>query len=73
MSFKLPVLTASNLIRILEKKGFVRVRQSGSHAIFRHSDGRRTTVPVHGKRDIGRGLLRQIMKDAKISKEDVIE
>ena len=58
MSERLPTLPARKLIRILERHGFVLVRQSGSHAIFRHTDGRGTTVPIHGQRDIGRGLLR---------------
>jgi predicted RNA binding protein YcfA (HicA-like mRNA interferase family) len=38
--------------------------------VFLHSDGRRTTVPVHGKRDLGRGLLRQIMRDADLTEDD---
>ncbi|MEW6249819.1 MAG: type II toxin-antitoxin system HicA family toxin [Planctomycetota bacterium] len=58
------------MIRALEQHGFTRVRQSGSHAIFRHPDGRRTTVPIHGKRDIGGGLLRQIMRDAGLTEAD---
>lgn len=32
-----------------------------------------TTVPIHGKRDLGRGLLRQIMRDANLTKADLIE
>lgn len=73
MSQRLPALAARQIIRIIEQKGFVQVRQSGSHAIFRHIDGRRVTVPVHGKRDLGRGLLRQIMRDADITIEDIAE
>ena len=72
MSPRLPTLSSRQLIRILEKHGFARVRQSGSHAIFRHNDGRRTTVPIHSQRDLGRGLLRQIMRDANLSVEDLI-
>jgi len=73
MSSRLPSLTAREVIKLLDGKGFVKVRQSGSHAIFRHPDGRRTTVPIHKKRDLGRGLLRQIMKDAEISIEEVLK
>lgn len=64
-------LTASEMLAILRRKGFVLVRQSGSHAIMRHPDGRRTTVPVHGKRDLGRGLLAQIMRDAELTAADL--
>jgi predicted RNA binding protein YcfA (HicA-like mRNA interferase family) len=55
---------------VLERRGFVAVWQSGSHAIFRHPDGRGTTIPIHGKRDLGRGLLRQIMRDADLTPDD---
>jgi predicted RNA binding protein YcfA (HicA-like mRNA interferase family) len=68
---KLPVLNAKQVIRILKKKGFVLVRQSGSHVIFRHADGRRTTVPIHGTKDLGPGLISQILKDCSISEEDI--
>ncbi len=37
-----------------------------------HPDGRRTTVPIHGKRDLGKGILHQIMKDAGLSNEDLV-
>ena len=72
MMARLPSLTARQVIAALERLGFVRVRQSGSHAVFRHPDGSRTTVPIHGKRDIGRGLLRRIMRDADMSPEDMV-
>lgn len=70
MSERLPALSAREVIRVLERHGFMLVRQSGSHAIYYHSDGRRTTVPIHGKRTLGRGLLRQIMRDANLTAED---
>lgn len=59
-------MTAREVLRLLEKRGFRRVRQSGSHVILQHPDGRRVTVPVHPGRDLGRGMLRQIFKDAAI-------
>jgi predicted RNA binding protein YcfA (HicA-like mRNA interferase family) len=64
-------MTAWEVIAILRRFGFVQVRQSGSHAILRHPDGRRTTVPIHGKRDLGRGLMRQIMRDTDLSPDDL--
>jgi len=73
MSSRLPALHARQLIRILKRHGFEPVRQSGSHVILRHADGRRTTVPDHGSRDLGRGLLRQIMRDAELSVDDLIK
>jgi predicted RNA binding protein YcfA (HicA-like mRNA interferase family) len=40
---------------------------------FIHDDGRRVTVPVHSGQDIGRGLLRKILRDAELSPEDLLE
>ncbi|MDA2936723.1 type II toxin-antitoxin system HicA family toxin [Acidobacteria bacterium AH-259-A15] len=73
MNSRIPALTAREIIAILNKHGFVLDRQSGSHALMIHPDGRRTTVPIHGKRDLGRGLLRQIMRDAELTIDDLIK
>jgi predicted RNA binding protein YcfA (HicA-like mRNA interferase family) len=69
---KLPLLSPAELIRILHKLGFSEVRQRGSHRFFRHPDGRATVVPVHPGRDIGRGLLRKIMNEIEIDREELI-
>ena len=71
---KLPILTAKELIGILKKIGFEIIRQKGSHVFIAHEDGRTTVVPVHPGEDIGRGLLRKIIKeDVKISIQDFQE
>lgn len=59
-------MTGREVLRLLEKHGFSHTRQSGSHLILQHPDGRRVTVPIHPGRDLGRGLLRQIFRDAGI-------
>ena len=58
---------------MLEKLGFSRIRQSGSHAVFRHTDGRWTTVPIHPGRDVARGTLRKILRDAGVTVEEFEE
>lgn len=69
----LPVLTARELIRILEKIGFKNTRKSkGSHFRYIHPDGRKTTVPVHKGRTISRGLVRKIIRDIELSPEEFI-
>ena len=60
---KLPVLTGEELIKILERMGFEKVRQKGSHVRLKHPDGRVTTVPIHKGRDIPKGLLRKIIRE----------
>ncbi len=42
---KLPLLSAKEVIRILEKLGFKEIRQKGSHKYFKHADGRGTVIP----------------------------
>ena len=69
---QLPVLRSREVIVILERMGFEEVRQRGSHKQFRHPDGRRTTVPVHGGRDIAPLLLRQIIKDSHVTPEEFL-
>ena len=64
---KLTPANANEVIRILEKLGFNSIRQSGNHAIYHHPDGRWTTVPIHGGKDLSKGILRKILKDAGIS------
>ena len=49
MGNKQIVLSGKNLVKFLEKLGFVVVRINGSHSRMKHEDGRITTVPVHKK------------------------
>jgi len=60
---KLPVLSGKDLLRLLERSGFVVVRVNGSHHRMKHADGRVTTVPVHGNKDLPKGLLRKIIRE----------
>jgi predicted RNA binding protein YcfA (HicA-like mRNA interferase family) len=67
-----PVLKPAEVCRILERLGFVAVRQRGSHIQYRHADGRGTTVPLHKGRDIAPSLLRQIVKDIRATMDDFL-
>jgi predicted RNA binding protein YcfA (HicA-like mRNA interferase family) len=49
--------------------GFRKVRQKGSHAFYKHGDGRATTIPFHG-RDLSRPLIREILREIKLSPEE---
>jgi predicted RNA binding protein YcfA (HicA-like mRNA interferase family) len=69
---RLPVLKPREVIRALERLGFVEVRQRGAHRQFRHPDGRGTTVPFHSGRDIAPPLLRQIIKDIRVAVEEFL-
>jgi len=68
-----PVLKAKEVVRILERMGFVEVRGRGSHKQFNHPDGRFTTVPMHQGRDISPFLLRKIAGDVKSSVGELLK
>ena len=71
---KLPVITGKELIKFLESLGFEIIRTKGSHVRL-GADGRRvTTVPVHGNKEIPKGLLRKIIReDLEISLDEFSE
>jgi len=64
-------LTSREVVRLVETHGFVFDRQKGSHAVYRHADGRRVTIPMHASRTMGIGLLRQILRDAEIAPDEL--
>lgn len=68
-----PVLKPREVVTILERLGFAEARQRGSHRQYRHPDGRATTVPFHGTRDISPILLRQIARDIGLTVELLLE
>jgi predicted RNA binding protein YcfA (HicA-like mRNA interferase family) len=73
MSSKLPLVKVKVFERLLFYLGFEIKRQKGSHVFYRHPDGRYTTLPHHGNQEIGRSLLRQILREIEISPEQLIE
>jgi|BarGraNGADG00312_2_1021985.scaffolds.fasta_scaffold33676_3 predicted RNA binding protein YcfA (HicA-like mRNA interferase family) len=59
---KLPLMSGTELVRLLDKADFVVVRQKGSHLRMRRErDGKVVTVPMHPSRDIDRSLLHKII------------
>ncbi|MEI6576999.1 MAG: type II toxin-antitoxin system HicA family toxin [Bacteroidota bacterium] len=61
-------LTPKELIKILESKGFVLKKIHGSHYYFIHPETRKiTSVPMHNK-ELPKGTLHAILKQAGIDK-----
>ena len=58
-----------DVLRRLQRAGFEVRRQSGSHVVLRHADGRQTYVPMH-TRDVPKGTFRAILKQAELSEEE---
>jgi predicted RNA binding protein YcfA (HicA-like mRNA interferase family) len=66
---KLVPITAKKLSSMLLALGFVERDAEGSHVFFKHPDGRTTTVPMHTK-ELSRGLLRKILNDIEVSRDE---
>ncbi|WP_456327718.1 type II toxin-antitoxin system HicA family toxin [Archaeoglobus sp.] len=68
---KLPVLTPEKVEKILKRKGFILDRAKGSHRIYYHPETRRRVVVPFHKKDLPKGTLLEILKQAGISKEEL--
>jgi predicted RNA binding protein YcfA (HicA-like mRNA interferase family) len=67
---RLPTYKPDEVIRKLQKAGFSVDHVTGSHYILRHPDGRRVVVPYHQGRDLKRGVLRAILRQAGLTPEE---
>ena len=70
---KLPRLTAREIVAVLERMGFSLTRQSGSHQIYRNAAGKRVTVPFHASKILHPKVLKNILRDAELSPEELEE
>ena len=70
---KLPVIAGKELCKILGKVGYSVDHQTGSHIILRNEypPHRRLTVPNH--KEIAKGTLRSILRQAGLTIEELIE
>jgi predicted RNA binding protein YcfA (HicA-like mRNA interferase family) len=60
---------ARELLGKLQRAGFVIRRQSGSHVVLRHPDGRQTYVAMHTG-DVPPGTFRAILKQSGLNEEE---
>jgi predicted RNA binding protein YcfA (HicA-like mRNA interferase family) len=74
MPRKLPALRPREVLRALERSGFVVHHVTGSHYVMRKpgSPALRVTIPFHRK-DLKPGTLRSIIEQAGLSADDFIE
>jgi len=68
---KLSALTSQKVIKILERNGFILDRTKGSHRIYYHSESKRRVIIPYHKKDLPKGTLMEILKQAGISKEEL--
>jgi len=61
---------ARELEKAARQLGFHKARQKGSHARWKHPDGRATTIPTHGDAEIGGWLFREMLDQLGITEEE---
>jgi predicted RNA binding protein YcfA (HicA-like mRNA interferase family) len=68
---KLPVLSAREVLRALERLGFEEVHRRGSHVKLKHADGRIIIIPYHN--EVDRYTLRGALRDAGITEQEFLD
>jgi predicted RNA binding protein YcfA (HicA-like mRNA interferase family) len=64
---KLPRASGAEIVRALERLGFVQLRQSGSHVILRRQS-KGCVVPMHAEVKVG--TLAGVLRQAEVSPEE---
>jgi predicted RNA binding protein YcfA (HicA-like mRNA interferase family) len=67
---KLPRTSGAAIVKALERLGFVKLRQSGSHVIMRRG-AKGCVVPMH--REVKVGTLAGILRQAEVSQDEFID
>ena len=67
---KLPLLSGREVLKALERVGFVEVHRKGSHVKMKHADGRTIVFPFHN--EVDRYTLKGALRDASIEIEDFL-
>lgn len=68
---RLPTISGDDFVKVAQKIGYVWDHTEGSHMILLHSSGYRLSVPRH--KELGRGLLRSLIRDAGLTREECIK
>ncbi len=69
---RVPSISSKETIRVFEKIGYQIARQHGSHVRLYHPTKKPLTIPSHHG-DLGRGLLRKLLRDSEISLKEFID
>ncbi|MCK5477183.1 MAG: type II toxin-antitoxin system HicA family toxin [Candidatus Aenigmarchaeota archaeon] len=70
---KLPVLSGSKVIKILEKIGFEPKRQKGSHIILIKDKIQKRIVVVLLHKEIDKGTLIEIIRQANLKRDEFLD
>jgi len=72
---KIPQISGKDFCKILEKEGYILVRQTGSHKIYQkktEGESIAVPVPVHSNKPLKKGTLYSILKKTGITLEKLI-
>jgi predicted RNA binding protein YcfA (HicA-like mRNA interferase family) len=64
-------MSGKELIKVLERHGWVQVRHKGSHVRMMKAGFAPLSVPVHGSHDLKQGTLHPLLKHAGLTKGDL--
>lgn len=67
---RLPVVSGDDFVKVAHKVGYLWDHTEDSHMILLHPSGHRLSVPRH--KELGRGLLRALIRDAGLTREEFI-
>ena len=70
---KIPALKPRQIIRFLEHNGFALDHTSGSHFIFYHPTSRRRAVVPSHNRDLPKGTLMSLLREAGFTREELVD
>jgi len=69
---KLPAVRPREVIRFLERKGFILDHASGSPFIFYHPVSKRWAVVPRHNRDMPKGTLLSLLREAGFTRDDIV-
>lgn len=70
---KLPLVSGNDVLKLLQKEGFIVVRQRGSHvSLHKKIDNKTMLVVVPMKKEIKKGTLLSIISQAGMAREEFI-
>jgi predicted RNA binding protein YcfA (HicA-like mRNA interferase family) len=67
---RLPVISGDDFVKAMRKIGYVWDHTEGSHMILLHPSKGRLSVPRH--KELGRGLLRALIRDAGLTRDEFV-
>lgn len=67
----LPILSGRDTVKVFEGMGWSAVRQNGSHIVM-VKDGEAATLSVPNHREVARGTLRSLIRDANLTVAEFI-